>query len=174
MAWKEKHITLLREEWMRGTSFTGIAQKLGEGFTRNAVAGKIRDLNLPKGKKVQSNGQTKKPAKTAEPETISLQTLDSSPVSAEDGPFDNAIIDFSSLELLSYEKPTTLRARRGVTLLQLDENTCKWPLGDPLKKGFSFCGHRSMEESPYCEFHTKRARRPVPTVSMGGTKSNAR
>lgn len=44
-----------------------------------------------------------------------------------------------------------------LTLLQLSETTCKWPIGDPLTPDFYFCGQHSNEGKPYCEFHSRRA-----------------
>ena len=44
-----------------------------------------------------------------------------------------------------------------LTLLQLSEPTCKWPIGDPLTPDFYFCGQHSDEGKPYCEFHSRRA-----------------
>ena len=47
-----------------------------------------------------------------------------------------------------------------LTLLELTENTCKWPTGDPQRPGFSFCGHQTKEDTPYCEHHAKVAFQP--------------
>jgi hypothetical protein len=44
-----------------------------------------------------------------------------------------------------------------LSLLQLNENTCKWPIGDPLTPDFYFCGQHSEEGKPYCDFHSRRA-----------------
>jgi GcrA cell cycle regulator len=44
-----------------------------------------------------------------------------------------------------------------LTLLQLNEHTCKWPIGDPLNADFYFCGQHAEEAKPYCEFHSRRA-----------------
>ena len=44
-----------------------------------------------------------------------------------------------------------------LTLLELNENTCKWPIGDPLSPDFHFCGRSSKDDQPYCEFHARRA-----------------
>lgn len=43
------------------------------------------------------------------------------------------------------------------SLLDLTEHTCKWPIGDPLKPGFGFCGRHSIEGSPYCAAHHDKA-----------------
>ena len=50
---------------------------------------------------------------------------------------------------------------RKLTLLELTESTCKWPTGDPTRPGFSFCGHNSKDDKPYCEFHSKLAFQPA-------------
>jgi GcrA cell cycle regulator len=44
-----------------------------------------------------------------------------------------------------------------LTLLELNEHTCKWPIGDPLTPDFYFCGQHSEEGKPYCDFHSRRA-----------------
>jgi GcrA cell cycle regulator len=44
-----------------------------------------------------------------------------------------------------------------LSLLQLNEETCKWPIGDPLTPDFYFCGQHSEEGKPYCDFHSRRA-----------------
>jgi len=50
---------------------------------------------------------------------------------------------------------------RKLTLLQLSERTCKWPIGDPLNEDFHFCGSESGESSPYCGYHSKLAFQPT-------------
>ena len=46
---------------------------------------------------------------------------------------------------------------RKLTLVQLNERTCKWPVGDPLLPDFHFCGNHSGNSSPYCAYHAKLA-----------------
>jgi len=50
---------------------------------------------------------------------------------------------------------------RRLTLLQLTEKTCKWPIGDPLQGNFYFCGADACEGNPYCRYHSKIAFQPV-------------
>lgn len=38
-------------------------------------------------------------------------------------------------------------------LLELNESTCRWPVGDPGSPGFFFCGATPMPEKPYCDKH---------------------
>lgn len=52
------------------------------------------------------------------------------------------------------------RARR-LSLLQLTERTCKWPIGDPATDDFYFCGLQSQPGKPYCEDHVAVAFQPM-------------
>jgi GcrA cell cycle regulator len=45
--------------------------------------------------------------------------------------------------------------RRGI--LDLTAGDCRWPVGDPAKPGFFFCGGAALEGSPYCPCHARRA-----------------
>lgn len=40
-----------------------------------------------------------------------------------------------------------------VSLLGLNEATCRWPVGDPQKPDFAFCGAKPMRKFVYCECH---------------------
>jgi GcrA cell cycle regulator len=48
----------------------------------------------------------------------------------------------------------------GDLIMQLTNDSCRWPEGDPFKNDFSYCGHRVKEGSPYCEHHFEVAREP--------------
>ena len=48
-----------------------------------------------------------------------------------------------------------------VSLLALNDQMCKWPIGDPGVEGFHFCGHRNFNSMPYCEYHARLAYQPV-------------
>ena len=45
-------------------------------------------------------------------------------------------------------------------LEQLDENSCKWPIGHPNEESFYFCGRTPEEEFPYCKLHVLYAFQP--------------
>lgn len=50
--------------------------------------------------------------------------------------------------------------RRGISLLELTNDTCRWPHGEPGRPGFFFCGEPGADlESgrPYCARHARRA-----------------
>jgi len=46
------------------------------------------------------------------------------------------------------------------TLEELDENSCKWPIGHPNEKSFYFCGRSSLKDFSYCKLHLLYAYQP--------------
>ena len=48
-----------------------------------------------------------------------------------------------------------------VTIMDLRESMCRWPMGDPTKPEFRFCGARSITGLPYCTHHARIAYQPV-------------
>jgi len=47
------------------------------------------------------------------------------------------------------------------TLLELTEDTCRWPIGDPGHADFFFCGGPSISSLPYCAYHSRVAYQPA-------------
>jgi len=45
-------------------------------------------------------------------------------------------------------------------LEELDDNTCKWPIGHPDEKSFYFCGRSSLKDFSYCKLHLLYAYQP--------------
>jgi GcrA cell cycle regulator len=48
-----------------------------------------------------------------------------------------------------------------LSLLELNEATCHWPVGDPSSPEFFFCGGKSLPGLPYCAHHSRIAYQPV-------------
>ncbi|MFO7757784.1 MAG: GcrA family cell cycle regulator [Roseovarius sp.] len=48
-----------------------------------------------------------------------------------------------------------------LSLMELTEKTCKWPVGDPATSDFWFCGLPVQAGKPYCEAHVGVAFQPV-------------
>lgn len=48
-----------------------------------------------------------------------------------------------------------------ISLMELTERTCKWPIGDPATEDFWFCGLPSTAGKPYCEAHVGVAFQPM-------------
>ncbi|QYK41328.1 MAG: GcrA cell cycle regulator [Paracoccaceae bacterium] len=65
-----------------------------------------------------------------------------------------------SPEALASVREVEKRARK-LTLMELTERTCKWPVGDPATDDFWFCGLPSLPGKPYCEAHVGVAFQPM-------------
>ena len=48
-----------------------------------------------------------------------------------------------------------------ISLMDLTEKTCKWPIGDPATNTFWFCGHEAEPGKPYCKTHISIAFQPI-------------
>ena len=53
------------------------------------------------------------------------------------------------------------KVARRLTLMELTEKTCKWPVGDPATPNFWFCGLPVQGGKPYCEAHVGVAFQPM-------------
>lgn len=65
-----------------------------------------------------------------------------------------------SPEALASVREVEKRAKK-LTLMELTERTCKWPIGDPATEKFWFCGLPSVAGKPYCEAHVGVAFQPM-------------
>jgi GcrA cell cycle regulator len=172
MGWTEERVELLKKLWMEGFSASQIASELGDGVTRNAVIGKVHRLKLSGRAKpasatprVRTTPRTAPPRRVSSPSAGVRATLSASAGKPRLGaaPMIGAtalkISEDVEVEALHVPQAAELfiPVDQRLTLLQLTEHTCKWPIGDPLTPDFYFCGQHSDEGKPYCEFHSRRA-----------------
>lgn len=176
MNWTEERVALLRKLWAEGFSASQIAAQLG-GITRNAVIGKAHRLKLAGRTKAQPRRRANTAAEQAAPAAVLLREEPAAaPLRPAAGRSVNsggrgrsavyahgsAALDMNMLEdaaLAQQPRPRegVVIPMRRLSLMQLTEHTCKWPVGDPLADGFYFCGAESDESGPYCRTHAKLA-----------------
>ena len=53
------------------------------------------------------------------------------------------------------------KTAKKISLMELTEKTCKWPVGDPATEDFWFCGLAVKAGKPYCEAHVGVAFQPM-------------
>jgi GcrA cell cycle regulator len=144
MSWTDERVELLKKLWQDGLSASQIAAELG-GVTRNAVIGKVHRLGLSgRGQPTSSIKRQRRthPTGVRRPRTVSIGNL------ALKGS-----LDYLPDADLQPRRNVVVPIPRKLTIFQLNEHTCKWPLGDPGQEDFHFCGNDSLENLPYCEYH---------------------
>ncbi len=169
MGWTCERVELLKKFWSEGLSASQIASQLG-GVSRNAVIGKVHRLKLPgRSKTAQGISRAQKtvvgvsssaPRMRRTPSTILPTNAASCSVGATALKMDVVTEDVAEVDM-SAKSNVVVPISRQLNLLQLSENTCRWPVGDPLSSDFHFCGADSGENSPYCAFHAKIAFQPI-------------
>jgi GcrA cell cycle regulator len=161
--------------WSEGQSASQIAKELG-GVTRNAVIGKVHRLGLSnragaapaKTEKADPKPAPKEAAPAPEPRTekpAPAPTPAPAPARPKIVPAGQPLPPQPSANEISPEALATVRevekkAKR-ITLMELTERTCKWPIGDPATEDFWFCGLAVQPGKPYCEAHVGVAFQPM-------------
>ena len=140
MSWNETKVDKLKELWGKGSTASQIAEIIG-GISRNAVIGKAHRLNLSSKVKAGSSPSN---------QNYQSNKLENDPKQKKGrkGKFQSLIIekDFEP------ENPKKLE--------ELDESSCKWPVGHPEEKSFYFCGRSSLKDFSYCKLHLLYAYQP--------------
>ena len=139
MSWNDEKVAKLKELWGKGSTASQIAEIIG-GISRNAVIGKANRLNLSSKIKTR-NVSLNKNFQNDLPD-------DSKQKRGRKSRFQSLVIekDFEP------ENPRQLE--------QLDDNSCKWPIGHPDEENFYFCGRSSLKDFSYCKLHLLYAYQP--------------
>ncbi len=131
MGWTPEKTEQLKKLWNEGHTASQIAAMLGDGISRNAVIGKSHRLGL---------------AGRSHSRNIYIQKSE------------NKFHHKNSVPLKRLRKPRGLRAiviekdfepENPTSLENLNEKTCRWPIGHPDEANFYFCGRNPMEERVY-------------------------
>ncbi len=140
MSWTEEKVNKLKELWGKGNTASQIAEIIG-GITRNAVIGKAHRLNLSAKIKTRTVTSNENYDNAVEQRNNKIKR-------GRRSKFKSLIIekDFEP------ENPKQLE--------ELDENSCKWPMGHPNEKSFYFCGRTSLKDFSYCKLHLLYAYQP--------------
>ena len=178
MAWTDQMVEDLREMWKQGLTTAEIGKKLG--VSKNSIVGKVHRLGLsgrpspikkkdtsaetegksvaPKDKVTKSEKESAKnvdasvkdkvkEAKSVQPSTEkNVEKVDAELKEIKDAPKVEP-------EVKECFKSDLEKSAKAVSLMELDNHTCRWPLGDPKDENFRFCGKKVRIGQTYCEEH---------------------
>ena len=138
MSWNQQKVDDLKKLWNEGVATSRIGEQLG--FTKNAVIGKAFRLGLER----RQNSRKKAPQ---------AQHFSSATIYRESS---------NSTTAQNTVKKETTRRREKFSFKKSIVGTgnfksCQWPIGDPLKEGFHYCGCQNIPTKPYCIEHYKKA-----------------
>jgi GcrA cell cycle regulator len=156
--WTDEKVDLLRQLWLDGKSASQIAAELGDGVTRNAVIGKVHRLGL--------SGRVKTSLPAAP--RVRQRPVGPRPSSAprNGGGFrgNTALALARDPDIESepeFREDVVIPMSLRVTIVELKEAMCRWPLGDPTSSEFRYCGIQTQGEGPYCVHHGRIAYQPA-------------
>ena len=174
MSWTDERVETLKRMWVEGSSASTIAKALG-GVTRNAVIGKVHRLGLSNRAAGAPGEAEPEPveaavptAARAEPRPVPATHSAEPPATPMRGriiPAGQPLPPQPSANEISPEALASVReVEKGaarLSLMELTERTCKWPIGDPATEDFWFCGLTAQPGKPYCEAHVGVAFQPM-------------
>lgn len=139
--WTKKEEELVRKLWTQGASASTIAQKLG-GLSRNAVIGKARRLGL--------NGR-----KPTSRERIVAMRAKAPGATSHAGAIVQRRVRMAERRKYRANQPEPVHTPETAvhSIIDLKRHHCRWPIGEPGKPGFAFCGAQKTIGSSYCQHH---------------------
>lgn len=191
MSWTDERVEILKKMWGEGQSASVIAKELGGvtrnavigkvhrlglsnrsgGGASKAPAKEKPAASAKAAPKPKPAPKKPAPAKKA-PEPAPAAEATSEPAAKPATPIRKPIIPAGqplppqpsaneiSPEALAKVNEVEKDAKK-LTLMQLTERTCKWPIGDPATEDFWFCGLPVQQGKPYCDAHVGVAFQPM-------------
>src|SRR5574344_2551111 len=174
MAWTDKMVEDLKIMWKQGLTTGEIGKRLG--VSKNSIIGKVHRLGLsgrpsPIKKKTDTQVAPKIEDKpTSKPSTSQaekpLEKAKTKPIQEKTPQLPKGNKLSTPTELSSEKSAQRMETIRNsmqvnhphkhhkVSLTDLDNHTCRWPIGDPKDDTFHFCGKKVKIGQTYCDEHS--------------------
>lgn len=165
MAWTDEMVEQLKKMWKDGLTTGEIGKRLN--VSKNSIVGKVHRLGLsgrPSPIKKKEDAAPQKPAaekpleKKAAPTPHPSKEVAKEPAAPKKVVADKAK---EEVELPEEEMRAPLAKEERVfkpghifSLTDLDNHTCRWPIGDPKDDNFHFCGKKVRIGQTYCDEHS--------------------
>ena len=158
MSWTDDRVEMLKKLWADGLSASQIAAELG-GITRNAVIGKVHRLGLS-GRAKAPSSSVPRPRKARAPSHV-FRSIRAS-MRGNTALATHAVAAYET-EIEPEPEPleNVIPIGQRCSILELTEDKCHWPIGDPGQADFFFCGGKTIIGLPYCGHHARIAYQPA-------------
>ena len=185
MAWTDQMVEDLKIMWQQGLTTAEIGKRLG--VSKNSIVGKVHRLGLsgrpsPIKKKEDKSStpvENKKtaPEKKAKSEKSEVIKTAKEPAKIKESSKNNENVKIEitaapvkpvikeEAKIKECQKSDFDKSGRAVSLTELDNHTCRWPIGDPKDENFHFCGRKVRIGQTYCDEHSL-----IAYVKTGKTK----
>lgn len=175
--WTDERVEQLRKLWSDGLSASQIATEIG-GVSRNAIIGKVHRLGLSGRAKAPVAAAPRPVRKPAAPAPAPApaprapapvrpaasqplaSTFGNTALAAAPAVSEPVVEPITHVVPVARENVVVPLSDR-VTIMDLREYMCRWPVGDPTSPNFRFCGARAVTGMPYCAHHASIAYQPV-------------
>lgn len=158
--WTADRMKVLSKLWHDGLSASQVAARIG-GCSRNAVISKLHRMGLTgrpqdinrhrQGGYARTSAVRKmRAANSNKPSGASVSAFN--PASTPIVPADPYISQYEEIDV-------PVRERK--KLVDLEEDDCRWPIGDPRDSEFHFCNGKRVLGASYCEHHARVAYQPA-------------
>lgn len=150
LTWTPHRVEQLKRLFDEGLTCSQIAREID--VTRNAVIGKLSrlGLNRPANDAGYRRPSTPRSASTRQSQVRTLRMMHAEMAAAAASV---AVVD------------ETISVARRCSLLELNAESCRWPLGRPGADDFAFCGNAPVDGLPYCPGHARLAYRRTANAS---------
>ena len=178
MLWTDEMVEKLKKMWDEGITTGEIGKRLN--VSKNSIVGKVHRLDLssrpsPIKKKADETAVAKPVAKVSKPKaevvakTVEVKTEIKVELETE---VEIKVEKTKEKETITHKKTVTTKKTTTVkepkheekeqpynsshktSLTQLDNHSCRWPIGDPKDDDFHFCGKKIKPGQTYCNEHS--------------------
>ena len=141
--WTAERIEQLRHCIASGLTCSQTAAEIG--VTRNAVIGKIHRLGLSPARPAGSAARSGPPRARRPQIPPSSRLL--------------RLIHSDARSIGEVSAPEPIDSAQRCSLLDIAQDKCHWPIGDPHAADFAFCGNAAVTGFSYCAGHARMAYR---------------
>lgn len=145
--WTDEKIEALKEHFRAGLSTAAIADKLGDGITKNSVIGKLHRLGIASDRKKEPKAAKSAPKpRSSSPRhrPQARKAVSVAPVARTYQP--------APLPATPFELPPTEHLG-AMAVMGLRERLCKFAIGELGDPNFRFCGAKTEGTASYCAHH---------------------